>query len=203
MNKRNTSKNKRYHTSFVEADKRILDKLFGRQEEHQEINEQGDEFENGEKEPTKEELRQTIKIFLAMLKLAIFICVFALDLALFIAFAAEADLSSKGSVLFVVLSAFSLYMTWFCVKIKDENKLQKKLKIRMLFPLLFSLGTCSYKWVFYMLLIMAFNFFAILGYAFFFNNFKIKRKAKKEELQRIIEVLIVVLVLLLFVFSAK
>ena len=54
-----------------------------------------------------------------------------------------------------------------------------------------------------MLLMMAFNFFAILGYAFFFNNFKIKRSAKKEELQRIIEVLIVVFVLLVFVFSAK
>ena len=204
MNKKNTSKNKRYYTSFVEADERTLEKLFGtksQKNETQEPNEQEDEF--GKKEETKAELRQTIKILLTMLRWAIFICIFGLNLALSISLAANSDLSSKTGVIFVVLSVLSLYFAWFTVKIKKKNEFQKKLKNRMLVTLLFSLGTCSYKWFFYMLLMMAFNFFAILGYAFFFNNFKIKRSAKKEELQRIIEVLIVVFVLLVFVFSAK
>ena len=74
MNKKNTSKNKRYHTSFVEADERTLEKLFGtksQKNETQEPNEQEDEF--GKKEETKAELRQTIKILLTMLRWAIFI----------------------------------------------------------------------------------------------------------------------------------
>ena len=170
-------KKQMYHTSWVEANQSTIDKLFGLDKKEDETQENDEELE--EKEKTKKELKDDVKYLLNFLRLTISSIVFIINLACSIVSAIESRPLSKLAIVFVVLSILSLFNLWSVVKIKEEKKFKKAFKIKLLTTLLLSFGAFSCKWFSYMFIMLVFNYFAILGYAFFFNNFKVKSNAKK------------------------
>ena len=192
---------KRTRKDILKALKKVHDYVTdGKKQKHQQIPKYED-FE--EKAKTKAELLSDAKMLSKMIRwVFVFLCC-VWDLALFILLAVWA-LPPLQKIGFSISSAFSLFVLWFLLKIKNKKNFDRCLKFFMCLPPLLSLGTLSWKWVLGVWLLTVLNVLAIQGYLFLTGKFLIiKNSENREQLMAKIEFFSIILFALGYFFTGS